>query len=104
MNERYMKFDCPNCGANLNFSAPVRVEEKIVKEKCQCGMGSDYRHWRMALVTAMVVAVFGFLAMTSCEYIELEKIKAIKDHQKFDVKTSFNNGKLIVVPCEEGKK
>jgi len=91
------KIECPHCDWLIVVGDPPPV-----KEPCKCGLTDEVRIGRVAIPCILILALGIMLTMASCEYIELEKIRAVKDSSKFDVKMNLEN-KLKVVPHEEKK-
>lgn len=51
-----MKMGCPSCHTPIEIELPVRVEEKIVKEPCKCGITDKYRSDRTVGRTISFIA------------------------------------------------
>lgn len=101
-----MKFQCQHCREIITVSdaeLPVRIEK--VKEKCQCGMTSEYRMSRIAAFAAVCIIAVLLGSCVVMDYIELQKIKVI-DPQNFKIergREGFDRDKLQVVPREDKK-
>ena len=107
MREVAMKYECQSCheiNAIPDPELPVRTVEKIVKEKCQCGMTADYRLGRVVVFAVACVLIAAISWGVMADYVELQKIKYI-DPSKLEVKEDPAGLKgLIVVPKKDGEK
>lgn len=102
-----VKTTCPSCEGQVSvqFDLP-EVKMKTVWEKCQCGMTSDYRSWRVGALVIISAIILSLASCVTLEWIEFQKIKLI-DLSKFTIeeqKNGFDKKSLRLVPKPEEKK
>lgn len=102
-----VKTTCPSCEGQVSVQFDLPEEKtKIVREKCQCGMTSDYRSWRVGALVIISVVILGLGSCVALEWIEFQKIKLI-DQSKFKIEqhmNGFDKKSYRVVPREDEKK
>ncbi len=97
---------CPECGAQIKVPPP-QVIEKIVKEKCECGMTDNARCTRYIVIGVLAVILSLVGCCMSSQYFSTKQIELISEKFKVipnDGRGGPNDLPYEVVPKDTGQK